>query len=246
MLETLAAVLLAHALADFLFQTRTMAEGKRARRPLPFLAHTAAVAALAAVALGAVTPIALWSVLALTVAHFALDLLKSALPDRRLWPFLLDQALHLASLAVLALLQPGLWAAGLWAATPAAPSLPPIMALAAGALIATRAGGFAVGLLMIRWEGKGPQGLRDGGMVIGLLERGLIFLLVLVGQPAGVGFLIAAKSVLRYEATRDDQDAAEYVIIGTLASFGWAIAAAYATLALLSGLPPLGIAPLAS
>lgn len=88
-----------------------------------------------------------------------------------------------------------------------------------------------------------PRGLADGGRVIGLLERGLIFVLVLVNQPAGIGFLIAAKSILRFDTASHNQKAGEYVIIGTLASFGWALIAAYATLALANALPPLGILP---
>ncbi len=75
------------------------------------------------------------------------------------------------------------------------------------------------------------------------MERGLIFALVLLGQPQGVGLLIAAKSILRFGAVRDDRALSEYVIFGTLASFGWALIAAYATLAVLDHLPPLGILP---
>ena len=116
-----------------------------------------------------------------------------------------------------------------------------------GIIIATRAGGFAVGLLMRPWADVDlPTGLPQGGTLIGMLERGLIFILVLAGQPGGNGFLIAAKSVLRFEATSKDQRAGEYVIIGTLASFGWALATSYATLALVRALPGLGILPVPS
>jgi hypothetical protein len=87
-------------------------------------------------------------------------------------------------------------------------------------------------------------GLRDGGRQIGLLERGLIFALILLGQPLGVGFLIAAKSILRFGTATRDQRTAEYVIIGTLASFGWAILTAEATRRALDLLPPLEIAGL--
>ena len=116
------------------------------------------------------------------------------------------------------------------------------MTAIAGLLIATQAGGYAVGLL-VRPFGRAfrAEGLPRGGVMIGLLERGLIFLFVLAGQPSAVGFLIAAKSVLRFDASKRKQKAAEYVIIGTLASFGWALICAYATLALLDHLPPLGI-----
>ena len=114
----------------------------------------------------------------------------------------------------------------------------------AGAILATRTGGFAVGLLMAPWAGVDlPRGLANGGLLIGILERGLIFLLVMVDQAAGIGFLIAAKSVLRFETTSKDQRAGEYVIIGTLASFGWALLFAYATRYLLAALPPIEITP---
>ena len=57
--------------------------------------------------------------------------------------------------------------------------------------------------------------------------------MVLAGEPAGVGFLIAAKSVLRFDTLRQGRRASEYVIVGTLASFTWAFLAALATQALL-------------
>ena len=52
---------------------------------------------------------------------------------------------------------------------------------------------------------------------------------MLADQPDAIGFLIAAKSILRFnELARDsDRRASEYVIIGTLASFAWALAAAF-------------------
>jgi len=234
MTETFAALIFAHALADFVFQTRWIAESKR-RLPV-LLLHGAVVLATAQAALGRVDA---WELLALAALHIATDGLKSRLAEPGLGAFLADQGAHLAALAALAALRPDLWAGGLWGGLG---WLPGLMALIAGAILAIRAGGFAVGLLMRPWAGDDlPRGLTNGGTLIGLLERGLIFLLVLVGQPAGVGFLIAAKSVLRFETTAKDQRAGEYVIIGTLASFGWALLFAYATLALMAALPPIGI-----
>jgi hypothetical protein len=46
---------------------------------------------------------------------------------------------------------------------------------------------------------------------------------------------------LRFSDTKDDRRVSEYVIIGTLASFLWAISWAEAVQILLSTLPPLGI-----
>jgi len=231
MTETFAALLFAHALADFVLQTGWMVARKR---HLPALAaHGGVVLATAVAATGSLHP----ALVALALAHLAIDLAKTFAP-RGLLSFLADQAAHLVTLAALAAWQPGLWAAGAWAAWP---WLTPLMAIAAGAVLATRAGGFALGLLMAPWAENTPRGLLNGGRAIGHLERGLIFLLVLAGQAEGIGFLIAAKSVLRFGTVGDDRAVSEYVIIGTLASFGWAIAVSFLTVALLNLLPGLGI-----
>lgn len=238
MTEAFAALLLAHVIADFVLQTRFIAENKR--RASVLLLHAAIVLLTAQAALGRVD---LWELPALAALHALTDWLKARLARPGLAAFLADQAVHLALLAALAAWRPGLWAGGLWAGL-GVQWLPGLMAFAAGAILATRAGGFAVGMLMAPWAGDDlPKGLTNGGKLIGLLERGLIFVLVLIGQPQGVGLLMAAKSILRYGALKEDRALSEYVIIGTLASFGWALVVAYATLAGLALQPPLGIPP---
>lgn len=232
MIETFAALLLAHTLADFLFQTNWMVANKRHLNAL--CAHIAVVLATAIIATGSLHPI----LFVLAAVHMLIDAIKTGYFPNRLSPFLADQALHMASLVTVTLLQPTLWSTGVWAHIP---WLPGVMALLAGAVIATQAGGYAVGLLMQPWAQETPPGLRNGGRVIGTLERGLIFLLVLTGQAAGIGFLIAAKSVLRFGTVKDEGKLSEYVIIGTLASFMWAIAASAGTIWLLNLLPSLGI-----
>ena len=259
MIETFTALVFAHVLADFVFQTGWMIANKRA--PQVLLLHAAIVLVLSQAALGQVAAPA---VLALAAAHLAIDVVKTYASKGGLAAFLLDQATHLGTIAAVAVLSPGLWAAGAWAALPAPLPLYALhLALLAGGLVAaTRAGGFAVGMLMeahtprpaangaARDAGREEDRESDkdelprGGQTIGLLERGLIFLLVLVGQPAGIGFLIAAKSILRFGAVSESRAASEYVIIGTLASFGWALVTAYATAVLLDALPPLEMAPL--
>lgn len=120
--------------------------------------------------------------------------------------------------------------------------IPAGLTILAGLLIATYAGGPLVAWIVSRWSQQfSNDGLKDAGRMIGLLERAIIFMLVLAGQPAGIGFLIAAKSILRFETTSQDQKTSEYVIVGTLASFGWAMAVSFATQALLQHLDTLGI-----
>ncbi|MGL4281216.1 MAG: DUF3307 domain-containing protein [Albidovulum sp.] len=236
MIETFTALLFAHVIADFVLQTGYIAANKRKAGVL--LLHSVIVLMTAQVALGRVDA---WELAVLALVHGVADWAKARFGKPGLGAYLGDQAVHIGTILILASLRPGLWDGGLWAGR-GAEWLPGLMALIAGAILATRAGGFAVGLLMRPWaDVELPKGLTNGGALIGLLERGLIFLLVLVDQAAGIGFLIAAKSILRFETTSKDQKAGEYVIIGTLASFGWALVLAYATRALMAHLPPLGI-----
>ena len=81
-------------------------------------------------------------------------------------------------------------------------------------------------------EDLSGNGLRGGGAQIGRLERALIFLFLLMGQPNGIGFLIAAKSILRFEEAKK-QHLAEYILIGTLWSFGLAIGLGWVTRSLI-------------
>jgi hypothetical protein len=64
------------------------------------------------------------------------------------------------------------------------------------------------------------------GRAVGSLERALTLTLVLLGEYAAVGWIIAAKSLARFKQL-EDREFAEYFLVGTLASF---------LLALLAGL----------
>ena len=103
MTETFAALLFAHVLADFVLQTRWIAENKRR---LPVLAlHGAIVLGLMQAALGRVDA---WELLAVAALHVAVDWAKARLDPGTLTGFLADQGAHLAALAGLAILRPDL------------------------------------------------------------------------------------------------------------------------------------------
>jgi hypothetical protein len=63
--------------------------------------------------------------------------------------------------------------------------------------------------------------LKNAGKLIGILERMLVLTFVIIGKLEVVGFLIAAKSILRYKDTNTIKT--EYVLIGTMLSFGIAM-----------------------
>ncbi len=81
-----------------------------------------------------------------------------------------------------------------------------------------------------RWapviEPVNDEGLPDAGRLIGILERILVLIFVLLNQYQAIGFLIAAKSILRFGEKDGDnrRKKTEYVLVGTLLSFTLAIA----------------------
>lgn len=65
-------------------------------------------------------------------------------------------------------------------------------------------------------EDASEKSLPNAGKLIGIMERYLVFSLILVSQYAAVGLIIAAKSILRYKSSHKN----EYILVGTLLSFG--------------------------
>lgn len=254
MLETAVALLFAHLLADFVLQSDAMVAGKS--RPLVLAQHTGVIIAVSWIALG--LPLAPLPLLVVAGTHALIDVLKLRWLARRgpqggggFGAFIVDQAAHLLVVAVVANLWPGTWAAGLWARPevlerlPTLALLPQAMALGAGLVATVWAGGYAVQALMgplaLATDPETDPSLPKGGQLIGRLERLMILMLLLAGQPDGIGLLIAAKSILRFNELAKEASgrrASEYVIIGTLASFAWAIATAWGTTRLLAALHP--------
>mgnify|MGYP002853439876 CR=1 FL=1 len=62
------------------------------------------------------------------------------------------------------------------------------------------------------------------GELIGWLERGLMLLFVIMSQYEAIGFLIAAKSILRFSEASSGSEKSEYVLTGTLLSLAIALA----------------------
>lgn len=61
------------------------------------------------------------------------------------------------------------------------------------------------------------------GQTVGFLERLLVYFLVLNGQWAALGLVVAAKAIARFPELKN-QDFSDYYLIGTLTSLVVAIA----------------------
>ncbi len=149
MIETAVALVFAHMLADFLLQTDAMI--RRKHQVAVLLGHVGIVLAISWIALGFAPAPGALAVIAVT--HVLLDATKLRWGGAGFRGFALDQAGHLAAIALAAALFPGAYAAGLWASPPAglAPALdrlPEAMALAAGLIATIWAGGYGVAALM--------------------------------------------------------------------------------------------------
>lgn len=231
-LKTAIALIFAHLLTDFVLQTDGMVRNKH--RPAVLALHTGIVALTAWLALG-LAPVP-WLILGLAVSHAVIDWIKLTW-GKGFAGFALDQGAHLGVILISASLVPGAYGAGLWGVPALAPwisRLPEAMTLGAGGISAVWAGGYAVAALMSHLDPPAEASLPRGGRLIGRLERLMILILVLLGQPEGIGFLITAKSILRFgevnrEGAGDARRISEYIIIGTLASFAWALATATLT-----------------
>jgi hypothetical protein len=156
-----------------------------------------------------------WFFPVIFVLHFVTDIFKSKLPNT-IPTFLADQLLHITVLWVLAVFVTDLTisenAAIFWI-------------YAAGFVLVTNPTGIFTGMFLNAViPDKNKKEKPDVSAWIGIFERVLILIFITIGQFSAIGFLIAAKSVFRFNDTREDGNKkAEYFLLGTLISFTLAI-----------------------
>lgn len=85
--------------------------------------------------------------------------------------------------------------------------------------------GYIIGGITKKWQKEiDNDGLDKAGMWIGQLERILTLTFILLAQFQALGFLIAAKSILRISVKKkQERKLTEYVLIGTMLSFSISI-----------------------
>ncbi|MCS3650414.1 hypothetical protein [Salinibacter ruber] len=106
-----------------------------------------------------------------------------------------------------------------------------ILVTVLGAVVTVWLGGFVVGKVASPYADQlgVDSGLKEGGRLIGYCERLLIYVFVLANAPSAIGFLVTAKSLFRFgEVTgAEKRRHTEYIIIGTLVSFAYAVTLSY-------------------
>ena len=224
MLNTIlfANLLLAHLVGNFLLQSNALCESKeRKHHKSAFMyVHALIIALLSWMAIGNYQ---LWSyAVIIGVTHLLIDIAKSYVKTQTLVWFVGDQILHIFVLLIVSYFIGNGWEQFAWIPQNYALILP---AFLSAVIICTKPANIFIKMILTRYEIDLPKAkdkeLKNAGALIGNLERLLSLVLIIAGQFGAVGFIITAKSILRF---RDYERAkTEYVLAGTLLSFGIAI-----------------------
>ncbi len=222
--------LCAHLIGDFMLQTAAMVRHKKRLKYKSWMLAAHSILHGALVWLFTAQWAAWWLPAIVAVTHYLVDLWKLNRPDKTVY-FIADQLLHAAVLIVLFLatqanmenavsLFSGWWNnRNGWATL-------------LGYLLLLWPAGFLIGYLTQRWQNdighqleRTRESLAEAGKWIGVFERILVYTFIITNQFGGIGFLITAKSILRFNETRKEtgRKEAEYILIGTLISFAFAI-----------------------
>jgi len=217
-------LILAHLLGDFLFQPNSWVKAKESKKIkayqlyLHLLVHGALVFLL-------VADITFWPyALIIMLSHGIIDVIKlyaQKEKTKRYW-FFIDQMAHFNILVVVGIvMNPSLleliypiseqgWMMLMFMV---------FLSLPSSVMIKT---------VISKWRpdsNEKSESLEKAGKYIGILERWFVFVFIMAGKWEAIGFLVAAKSVFRYGDLKESKDRklTEYILIGTLISFGMAI-----------------------
>lgn len=211
---------LAHIIGDFYLQTDKCCKQKETRKFKSWFLYIHAI--IIGVLSWIMVPscnFGLWALL-IAVSHFTIDAIKIHCP-KGLWSFVIDQLLHLGILVAISTIYEITKDLPLQMIDSPSSFSTPLLILAV--LLCMKPANILIKLILEKHLGKLDTlgNIRNAGALIGNLERILTIVFVLLGQFEAIGFIVAAKSILRFKDT--DTAKTEYVLAGTFLSFGIAI-----------------------
>ena len=213
--------LLAHFVGDFFLQPRHWVESKEKRKlkSAEFYYHILVHGILLFIF---TLKLELWApILVLTLSHFIIDAIKLTAQNERTrsnW-FFIDQTLHLLAIGLV-------WY--FWNSNSVHVTLFNAInfwLIALTVVFLTQPSSYIIRNLISRIPllPENPS-ITDAGKYIGMIERVFILIFMIANHWQAVGFILAAKSIFRFgDLKGDNRKLTEYVLIGTLLSFGIAI-----------------------
>jgi hypothetical protein len=234
-------MILAHFIGDFYLQPSSWVQDKEQNK------HKSIYLYIHSLIHGLLFWILLWQwnawkiVLPLALVHLMIDLLKlmfQRLDTKRNW-FFIDQLLHIVSIFIIA----EIYSNGNVVIDIATLLQSKNIIFVTGYVILTLPMSMIIQKTLMPWSDligeADDDSLLNAGKYIGILERSFVFVFILANRWEAVGFLLAAKSVFRFGDLKESKDRklTEYILLGTLLSFGVAIVISMLTI-YLSNLTP--------
>jgi hypothetical protein len=218
-------LVLAHFIGDFLLQSKKWVQHKEANKHKSKFLYWHILIHLCALVLVLQFNYKYWlGILIIVVSHYIIDVIKLYLNSKvnNRWLFGLDQLAHFIMIAlVVKIYYPYEFKIDeLFDAK--------ILLFITVLLCVTKVSSIIMKTIISKWDLKEyteEASLENAGAYIGMLERLFVFAFIITNHWEGVGFLIAAKSVFRFGdlSKAKDRKLTEYILIGTLLSFGLGI-----------------------
>ncbi len=217
---------LAHILGDFVLQPNAWVQDKESKKYKSVYLYLHIIIHLIVLWILLGFDFSFWFALVIIpTSHFIIDLTKTYTPSTLLSSqkkFVLDQCLHgiVIALVVHHYIPYEIETTVLYA--------PKTLAFVTFLILTTFVSSIIMKVIISRWdltEDTDENSLDKAGTYIGVLERLFIFAFIISNHWEGVGFLLASKSVFRFGdlSKTKDRKLTEYILIGTLLSFGLAI-----------------------
>jgi len=225
-------LLISHVLVDFFLQPKSWVEKKKEKKHRSFVLYIHALLAGVAAYVLVAEWAKWWIIPAVFIPHLLIDLWKLIMPPKTIY-FVIDQLVHLVNLWIVALIlgPPIQNLTSVFGLLTETENMERFLIIVAGLMIITLPAGIIIGMITQKYrDSLDPEDanvtLPEAGKMIGILERIFIFVAIIAGHFSAVGFLIAAKSILRYSDSKqvfNPVRMTEYIIIGTLTSFLFAV-----------------------
>ena len=215
-------LLLAHLVGDFVLQTDSLCKQNREKKAGSWFLYVHAIV-ISLLSLLALWNIRLWCVaLSIGTSHLLIDLGKTYLKKDDVWVFVFDQILHILILLIATWLCVNqlCWTTPDWLTSP----VQKVGSFVAAALLCWKPANLFIKEILKYNQVSFPaddSSTFHAGKLIGTIERWLILAFILLGRYEVIGFLIAAKSIIRFG--NDNRNETEYFLAGTLLSIAIAV-----------------------